>query len=416
MGVLLLLVVCPATMGCLKRGDTTSSLRSGSQAASTPTLAPAPTPRACAAEKDPKVFVTSVIQDLASRQPTSDEIALADKNFSPENFVDSILISPIFDDAITRFIGNLFRLNDITPVSKNNKEAAAEAALIADLKQEPVIFALRNKDRPWKTLFTSQDIYCTENTAKLYDFPLINTPGFVACRLPPERAGFLGMVSVLRAMSPTANPQAFYRPNNNYHRAAATVYFTTGIQMQANTNGPKGEGEIVPMADCAPTDDMREAKGGLVHGAAAIPLVGQACSACHSPHMGPVSVAFRRFGTVGELLKLKDVETIAAEPSNATSIGDLKAILSNNRSCWSPDGKAPPSEFFGEPGLGKVIAASTTLGHALGVQLPQHLSNRKPTEGMISDVERNYKAQGETLRAAMRGYLLSPDYRCDRVL
>jgi hypothetical protein len=367
---------------------------------------------ACAAKK-PRTFVTSVIQDMAGRQPHADELAKADAaGFDPVKFVDETLASPLIDDAITRFVGNLFRLSNITP--DPDGDGTQEGVLVSELRQEPIVLVTRNRDKPWRYFWQTRDAYCTEATAKLYDYPLRDTAGFVACQLPPERAGFLGLVSVLRSTNLANNPQAFYRTNNNYHRVSAAIYFATGVQLQQNTNGSPGTGRGTPMPACAPTTDMRVAKGGLVFGTAAIPLKGPACASCHSPNMGPLSVAFRRFGPMGELLKLEDADKFAGVDTNATRTSDLKAILAEDGSCWSPDGKSPPSAFHGLAGLGKVISESRTLGRALGVQIPQHLSNTAATDAMIDAIEKSYWARGETLQAALRGYFLSEPYLCEK--
>jgi len=365
----------------------------------------------CKRRKSPQALVTSVVQDLGGRQPNEEELEQAQgKDFRYEAFVDNVLKSALFDDGIAKFVTNLFRLDSL----KGDGKDAEKNAETEDLKQEAVVLVQRNRERPWSYFFKTRDVYCTERTAKLYDYPLVNTTGFVSCKLPKERAGFLSLVSVLRSTSPANNPQAFYKTNNNYHRVASAIYFAKGIQMSANTNGPKGDGPLVPTASCFPTTDKRTAKSGLIFGSAAIPLAGSLCSSCHSPDMGPLSVAFRAFGTQGELLSDEDVQIFAAEGTNVTPPSDLADILKEQSSCWSPDGKVAPQKFDGLAGLGQVIAASSTLGGALAMQIPQHLSNTTPSAEMAASIERSFNESGGTLKGAIRGFLLSESYLCER--
>ena len=258
--------------------------------------------------------------------------------------MDEVLQSPSADNGVSRFVASLFRLDGLKPTNDRNPD---EAALINDLKQEPVTLVLRNKDKPWSYYWNTREIYCTERTANLYDFPLFNVQGFATCQLPPERSGFLGMVSVLRATSPEANTQAFYKSNNNYHRVAATLYFVKGLQLAAATNGPVGDAKGMPLANCVPATDMRVNKEGLIFGTAAVPLAGATCAECHSPYNGPLSIAFRRFGEKGELLNLEDVDRPNDTQRGGFSTSYLKAILAEQHSCWRPEGTGAPTIFEG---------------------------------------------------------------------
>jgi hypothetical protein len=364
----------------------------------------------CKSPKSSKQLVTNFAQDLYGRSPTEAELKLADDPaFSYEKYVTEGLLKPESDNGVSKFVASLFRVSNL---KATNLRDANEVALITDLKQEPVTLVLRNKDKPWSYFWNTKDVYCTERTAKLYDYPVFNTEGYVTCKLPEERSGFLGLVSVLRATSPENNPQAFYRTNNNYHRVAATLYFVKGIQLAAATNGPKGEGRPLPMADCVPTTDMRKSKDGLIFGTASVPLAGQACSGCHSNYNGPLSVAFRRFGTKGEILNLEDIPRIRGDEKAGISDNYLKAILAEQHSCWSAEDGAPPIPFVGLAGLADVVAESSTLGYALGIQIPTLLANVTPDPNMTGSIESSYKSGGETLSSAFRGFFLSESYKC----
>ncbi len=356
------------------------------------------------------VFVTNVIQDMYGRPPNKEELALAQSpDFNPETFVDGVLSSPQADDGYTRFIASLFRVSNIAP---DDPQDPTSVALAEDLKQEPVILFLRNKDKKWSWFWETRDILCSQRTARLYDYPIFNTEGFVSCIMPPERSGFLGLVSVLRASSTPDNPQAFFKPNNNYHRVAAAVYFAQGFQLLAATNGPAGDGPLIPMADCVPATDTRVSGEGLIFGTAAVPTAGSTCSGCHSPYLAPLSIAFRRFGTRGELLKLTDIEALPAQERQGVSVEHLKAILAEPNSCWSNGPGKPPEQFLGLAGLGSLIAKAPTLGQALGTQVPQMMANITPDEGMVKSIEQSYLTNGETLQSAFRGFFLSESYGC----
>lgn len=375
------------------------------------TAAPEVAPVACLERKSPQAFVTTMTQDLFGRQPTQAELAEAAGDFDAAAFVDAALASSAADDGITRFVSNLLRLGNLKP---ENDRDAEEAALVADLKQEPVVLVLRNKDKPWRHVFETTDVYCSARTARLYDYPVFNTEGFVSCKLPPERAGLLGLVSTLRSTSLSSNPQAFFRGNNNYHRVAVALYLIRGIQLQAATNGPTGDGPLTPLASCVPATDMRKTKDGLIFGTAAIPLAGSVCSSCHSRFLAPLSVAFRRFGTKGEVLGLEDVDRIPDTETGGIPREHLKAILAEQHSCWAPEDGGVPQAFVGLPGFAKLAAGAPTLGHALAIQVPQHLANVTPDENMLQSIEASYNARGETLLAAFRGFFLSDSYQCAR--
>lgn len=365
---------------------------------------------ACVEQKSPTEFVTNVIQDMTGRPPRPSELAVISEKFDAANFVDATLDSALFDDAITRFVSNLLRLSNLkaNPQSRDQNEAV----LIEDLKNEPIILVQRNKDKPWGWFFQTRDIYCTSRTGALYDYPLVDTTGFSSCTLPKDRAGLLSLVSFLRSTSPADKPQGFYKTNNNYHRVASAIYVATGVQLLAATNGPKGDGPGMPMAPCVPTTDVRASKGGTIFGTAAIPQVGATCAGCHSPNMGPLSIAFRKFGSQGELITRSTVSRYLDDEDNVTPTSEMIAIFNEDNSCWSPDGKSLPVPFNGLSGLGKVIADSNTLGKALGQQIPQHLSNIASDDNMAASIESSFNGRRKTLKDAMRGYFLSSSYRC----
>ncbi len=357
--------------------------------------------------RSPGSFITALTQDLANRQPTADEMALARAaDFTPEGFVDKVVASGLYDDAITKFVSNLFRLDSLVA------EGDEERDLISDLKQEPITLVLRNKDKPWRYFFSTRDVFCTKQTAPLYDYPAPAVSGFLSCQLPAARAGFLGLVSVLRVTSPSNNPQAFYRPNNNYHRVAAAYYFASGVTLVSATNGPKGEGKGLPLASCVPTSDVRKSAQGLVFGTAAIPLAGPVCATCHSPHMGPLSVAFRKFGPKGETLKPEAIDNLSEDNAGASN-KELKALLAEDGSCWAARDGVPPAPFKGLSGLGEVMAANADFGTALGRQLPQHLANVQADEVTVQAIKKAFDEGGQTLAAALKGFLTSSRYTCE---
>jgi hypothetical protein len=121
-------------------------------------------PTSCLEAKSPQAFVTTVTQDLYGRQPTATELEQALSDFDSAAFVDAALASSSADDGLTRCTSNLFRLANLRP---EDEDDAGEAALLADLKQEPVVLVLRNKDKLWSHVFETTDVYCTERTARL---------------------------------------------------------------------------------------------------------------------------------------------------------------------------------------------------------------------------------------------------------
>jgi hypothetical protein len=374
----------------------------GVSALSTEARAEAPEIEAiqCRKSKSNLEFITSITRDMIGRTPTPEEItAAASRGFDREEYVNRTLDDPDIANGISRFVTRLFALDT---------SAMGETALAADLLQEPIVLVLRNLQKPWKELFATRDVFCTQRTAALYDYPVYDVQGFVSCQLPPERAGFLGLASVL-----TSTSSAFYLTNNNYKRAALALFLATGKKLEADTNGDAGEGPGKPLAACVPTTDMRIDQGGLVYGSAAIPLQGANCSTCHSTHLGPVSVAFRRFGPKGELLDFAAIDRLNPSETQGHAQDYLKVILREQDTCWSPDPELPPLRLSGIPGLGRVIARSPNLWRALGRQIPPNLANVEADGNMITTIGKHYLEGGETLLAAIKGFLVSDSYQCE---
>jgi hypothetical protein len=225
-------------------------------------------------------------------------------------------------------------------------------------------------------------------------------------------------VSTLRAASTENNPQAFYRENNNYGRAKNFIYWMKGMKLQANTAGPKGNDNVTPMASCVPTTDMRVKKNedgtpGLVFGTASVPLSGSACSGCHSKYNAPLSIAFRRFDPNGVLLDFPAIDRLNNEDTGGFSKELLKEILTEQNSCWAVDPDAPPQPFVGLVGLAEIAARNPSFGQALGVQIPELLSNTAPDANMTASISKSYLEGGQTLKAAFKGLFLSESYRCE---
>ena len=357
-------------------------------------------------KNSPEAYVTKIVQDMGNRPPGEDELAFAKKkDFSPDSFIDYISKTPLIDDAIAKFVANLFRLASLTAKEGESPQ------LTMDLMQEPIVLVQKNKEKPWSYFFTTEDIFCTQETAALYGYPKSSVPGFVSCKVPKERGGFLSLISVLRVTSPAENPQAFLLTGNNYHRVKSTIYFATGKQIASATDGPKGdENDLVPLAACVPTSDMRK-KDGLVYGTASVPLEGRACSACHSRHMAPLSVAFRQFGPAGELLTAAALDEMQ-NPNFDLPMSDMKALMQENKSCWAARDETAETQFIGLKGLGQVIALNADLGDALGRQIPQNMANIEPTASQISAIKTSYEKGGKTLLAAMQGFFTSERYTC----
>ena len=377
---------------------------------------PAIAPLACEKQKTNRELVAAVYQDLLNRPPTSTEGAIASSpNFNYENFVEDLLNSDSSEDGYAKFVGGLFKLESILPANANN---VAEVQVAAELRKEPVTFVTRNKDKPWPWYWKSRKFYCNDTTAPLYGLSRLSSSSFVECTMPEERSGFMGMVSVLRASSPSANPQAFYMTNNNYHRVAAYVYWTTGTVLLAATNGPAGNGELTHLNECVPTTDMRVKEGangnpGLVFGSAAIPLSGSTCSTCHSVYHAPLSIAFRRFGERGETIELEDIDRLDGNKTQGFDRSYLKDILMEQHSCWNPDGKGLPKPFVGLVGLAEVTAQSNKFGDALGIQVPQLLGNISADANMRTTIARTYYEGGQTLKSAFKGYFVSNSFKCE---
>jgi len=366
----------------------------------------------CAAKKTPAEFVTTLTQDLFRRGPSGEELKRAgDGSFTPEGFVDWAFTQPDYDTGIAYFVSNLFRLEQNLAVDPASRDTA-DAALLADLKQEPVILVQRNRNKSWPNLFTTQDFFCSSRTAPLYSFPVDpNISGFVGCKMPAERAGILSLVSVLRAF-----PSAFYTTNSNRHRVALALYLGQGIQLAAKTDGPVGVGRPTPLPSCVPEIDTRVSASGAVFGTAAVPMLGPVCASCHTPYLAPMEPAFMRFGMKGELLQLADVDKLSNTVTQGIAKETLRDIMQyGNKSCWSAEGpEQPPQEYTGLPGLGRLLGGSTRLATALAVQIQQNLVNKLPDSTTSAAIEASYTANGQSLQAALRGFFLSAPYQCAR--
>ena len=372
-------------------------------------------PISCAKQKSKRDLVASVYQDMLNRTPSAEESAKADDpGFKYEDFVERMLSSTAIEDTISKFVTNYFKLGSITA---GDKATAAEVQRANDLRLEPVVLIQKNKDKPWPWFWKTQDFYCTESTASLYGLSRPGSYNFVECKLPPERAGLLGLVSVLRAAT-GGTPTAFYMINNNYRRVRSLLKWTLGIDLQAATNGPSGSGEILPFADCVPTLDTRVQKNkdgsmGTIFGTAAVALSGSTCSGCHSKYNGPLSIAFRRFGPNGELLDFNSIDALKDNDLQGASKAFLKDILAEQNSCWNPDLSHPPKVFQGLTGLAQVISESNKFGEALGIQIPTALGNIKADENMSASIAKKYFEGGQTLKAAFSGFFLSDSYKCE---
>ncbi len=370
---------------------------------------------ACVKKRSNRELVTRVFQDVVNRSPTAEELRDVEAaSFDYEKWIEDFVTSPKMEDGYTKFVTALLRLDAIKPVNMND---ATEAQLVNDLKQEPIELVKRNKDKPWPWFWRTQTFYCNERTASLYGLTRLNAPSFVECKLPPERAGFLGLVSVLRASSQVGAPQAFYLDSNNYGRVKNYLYWVKGMKLAANTAGPKGNAKIIHMASCVPTTDMRvkmvNGEPGLIYGTASVPLAGSSCSGCHSKYNGPLSIAFRRFNETGMLLDLPAIDRLNNEQRNGSSNDLLKRLLVEQSSCWSPDPEAPPQPFVGLVGLSDITSRSPTFGPALGIQIPDLLSNSSPDTNSSASIAKAYYENGQTLKAAFKGYFLSESYRCE---
>lgn len=370
-------------------------------------------PIKCNVKKTNLAFANGVTQDLFGRPANKAESDAANAaNFDRKKFVEDAVASSEASNGISRFVANLLVLHKIIPRAFDNntpnEEIVAEASLVTDLQKEPVELVLRNRDKPWDWFFTTRDIYCTKHTAKLYKAPVIDSGNFVACKLPEDRAGFLGLASVLRA-----SPSNMYSTNNNYHRVAYAMYLAQGFKLLSATNGPTGDsGAGLGLPSCVPTTDTRKDPNGLVFGTAAIPAVGPVCASCHSRYNGPISVAFRRFDSDGSSITFERIDALTQAERNGATQAQLKQLLNESNSCWSFDGIAPPRSMSGVPGLGRLIAESGTLGRALGVQIPQNLANIEPDANISSTIEKSFNENGKTLPAALKGFFLSDSYQC----
>lgn len=365
-------------------------------------------PFACLQKKNPGEFVTTLVQDLFRRGPNQEELKLAaDPAFDYRKTVDWAVSQPEILNGVAYFASNLLRIEqNLRPVGNN----AADAALVADLKQEPVVLIQRHLDKPWPELFTTRKIYCTARTGPLYKYPVdTSISGFVDCEMDQERAGILGLVSVLRGFS-----SAFYLVNNNYHRANLATYLAQGLQLAAKTDGPTGDGRPMPLDPCVPQIDDRVTPEGLVFGAASVPKAGAVCAGCHSVYHGPMHGAFLQFGEMGQILDLPNIDQLNNDLLNGASRDKLKDIMRNGTSsCWRANGpNTPARNYTGLPGLGRLIAESTLLGRGLAIQIQQNLMNRNPDEAATLAIMNHFDANGRTLRSALTGYFASEVYQC----
>ena len=377
--------------------------------ASDKTVTRIPMDSPCGREKSAFEFANAVIQTMFGRDMNEfEKSAITEESFNREQFVNQVLTMPESDHGISRFISNLFLLSNLkVNMDLDDEERLKDATLVGQLKQEPIQLVLRNKDKAWPWFFTTREIFCTEETSLLYDFTIVDTVGFTSCEMPEDRAGFLGLASVLRAI-----PSDFISVNNNYKRVSFALYLAKGMKLLAKTNGPKGEGPGLPLPECVPLTDMRQTPDGLSFGTARIPIEGSVCASCHSPYNGPMSVAFRRFKEDGSRYTLEDIERINRNQLNGASVDLLQNLLNETQSCWSADGKTPPRKFNGLPGLARLIVESDTLGKALGIQVPQLLGNREPVPNISSSVEYYYEESGQMLTGAFKGYLMSDTFQC----
>lgn len=367
-------------------------------------------PFVCLQKKTPAEFVTTLVQDAFRRGPTPEELKRAsDPAFDYKKTVEWAVAQPELLNGVAYFVSNLLRIEQNLKATPNN---AIDAALVADLKQEPVVLVQRSMDKPWPELFTTRKIYCTSRTAPLYRYPVdTSISGFVDCEMEQERSGILGLVSVLRGFT-----SAFYLVNNNYHRVNIATYLAQGLQLAAKTDGPTGEGRPIPMDACVPQSDNRVAAGGLVFGAAAVPKSGAVCAGCHAIYQGPMSGAFMQFGEQGQILDLANIDQLNNNiiTDNGATRDQLKDILKGGtKSCFRVNGpNTPPRDYIGLPGLGRIISESTVLGRALAIQIQQNLMNRNPDETATIETVAGYESGGKTLKAALTGYFASNVYQC----
>lgn len=361
----------------------------------------------CSKPKSDLEFASSVIETLYGRQINEDErkaVKLAP--LDRESFVTEALENSEADSGYTKFVTNLFQLSKI---SSQNNFNSTDLALIGFLKQEPVIKVLRNIDKPWSYFFTFKKFYCTPETAALYGIPAPSSSGFEECEMPDDRAGFLGLASVLRS-----HPSSMFQSNNNYHRVAFTLYLALGVKLLDSTDGPSGEEKGLTLADCVPKTDMRVMADGLIYGTAAIPANGGSCASCHVPHNGPLSVAFRRFDQNGRSFSFDDIDRTSENTFRQLGMtrGSAKYLLNELDSCWAPNGEAVPKKFRGVPGLGRIIAESGTLGTALSIQVPQNLGNVNPDANMKATIRKTFEEGEGTLKEAIKGFFMSDSYQC----
>jgi hypothetical protein len=390
---------------------------------------PAIPPVNCSKPRTNQGKVAAMTQDLYGRPPTAEELAQADAAaFDYDKFVDQALENSSARNGYTRFINNLFKVDRIIPNIEDDEDDPAVITLATQqaehLKLEPSTLLLNNLNKEWSWFWNTREFFCTDTTAQLYNLSVVKSNGFISCTLPEDRAGFMGLVSVLRATSPKDDPTALFMVNNNYQRVAALLYFEEGMQLLANTNGPKGDAKGEPMPECVPTTDQRRAPGGLIFGSAAVPLAGATCAGCHSKYNGPLSIGFRSFDEFGASLTMEELTRISRNNdrnTTRTSESLLKNLLAEQNSCWSVDGVSAPAAFYGLggskanklPGLADLVAKSPKFGQALGDQVPRLLANVTPDDNARASIAASFYLNGRTLKAAFRGFLTSESYKCE---
>src|SRR5262249_53782661 len=105
---------------------------------------------------------------------------------------------------------------------------------------------------------------------------------------------------------------------------------------------------------------------------------------------------------------LADIDALNNNVVNGTK-DQIKDIMRYSAtSCFRANGSsAAPRVYTGLPGLARIISESPLLGRALAIQIQQNLMNRSPEESATLATIQFYEANGQTLKAALRGYFLS---------
>lgn len=351
---------------------------------------------------------TKVISLLKGRKATVEEdTSAALPDFDYTGFVNEALKSPESDFGISRFVSSLLGLTALLP--DENDITSEKLALLGDLRQEAVILVTRNRDKPWSHFFATREIFCTARTGALYGIVTeITEPGFTGCQLPEDRAGFFGLISFLRA-----HPSGYYLVNNNYGRASQVAYLTQGIRLTGDPFRDKGEPGGLPLPACVPRLDTRNDLTDEPFGTVAVAEYGSICAGCHSNFLGPLSVAFRRFGPKGQRLEPADLPGIPQTADAVlTNMDLLGSLLSESQSCWAHAVGGEPQLFDGLAGMATLASTSPELGRALAQQIPEHLAEQLPNENSTWWVKKNYEAESKTLDNAVAGYLNSDSFKC----